>query len=175
MQNGTEITLGEHKLPVLPQSIGYLTHRLGPRLQEILEGDTDGLAGVTDKAYETLAVFIPSLPETLPRYEFRGYASTEALEAGRYDEEADRSPNVPQIKTAFEAVFKINGGEVLSNLKALLGPAITQRVLALVTATVAEKFPSEISGSSPTSPSTSGESASTSSSTTPPTSASSPA
>jgi hypothetical protein len=178
MQNGTEITLREHKLLVLPQSIGYLSHKLGPRLKEILETDLDGLDGVdvlTAKTYETLAVFIPSLPDTIPLYEFLGYASTEAMEAKRFDEEADRSPTAPQVKAAFDAAFKVNGGEVLASLKALLGPAITEKVMALVTASVAEKFPSKIRESSQISPSTSGESASMSSSPMPQTSVPSPA
>ena len=41
MQNGKEITLGrpgkEQKFLVLPQSVGYLNNKLGPRIKEVLE------------------------------------------------------------------------------------------------------------------------------------------
>lgn len=168
------IKLGQHEYLVLPQPIGYLMNELGPELQAVLEAEVDGVDGVRvlgSKAYDVLRVFIPDL---MPRHEFLGFPTEEAMRAKEYPgREVDPGPTAPQVKAAFEAVKKANGGEVLDGLKAvlaMLGPELRQRVSAfLVTLiTQSEKF-REIastlptSAPSPTSPSTSGESASTSS------------
>lgn len=167
------VKLGEHDYVVFPQKIGYLMHKLGPQLQTILEAEIEGLDGidmVAAKTHEVLRIFIPDM---MPLHEFLGYASAEALEAGDYDENLDRSPEPLQVKAAFVAASDVNGGEVFKHLKALLGPVLTQRVAAAITAAVASRTPSLTSPtpeSSPTSPPTSGESAQTSSGTAPPTS-----
>lgn len=167
MQTKREVTLGEQKYLVLPQSIGYLQNKLGPRLQEVLEADLDGIDGVealSAKAHGVLAVFIPNL---MPLHVFLGYDTEADLQADNYEQETDRSPTVEQVKEAFKAASDVNGGEILGHLKALMGPAITQKLVAWITAVVAERF-STTSAPLPTSPSTSGGSDSTSSSTTDP-------
>lgn len=167
---GRTITLGAHEYDVCPQKIGYLINRLGPRLQEALEAQLDGVDGaalVGAKAHDVLQVFIPDL---MPVHEFLGFVSEEALKAGEYSEATDLSPEPLQIKDAFKAASDVNGGEVLGHLKALLGPVLTQKAVAAVTAAVSESARSTISAPSPTSPPTSGDSDPTSSGTTPPTS-----
>lgn len=172
-----KIKLGAHDYEVRPQTIGYLMNRLGPKLQEALEAEVDGVDGVQllgAKAYETLKVFIPEL---MPLHAFLGFPSEEAMTAGAYEEgEADSSPTAPQVKNAFKAAKLVNGGEVLDALKALLGEKLTQRAVAFMVSKLAESeeikkltSTSLTSAPSPTSPSTSGESDSTSSSTSPPT------
>lgn len=165
-----EVELGEHKYPVFPQKVGYLIHKLGPRLQEALEAEiagVDGAAMIGVKAHDVLSVFIPQL---MPVHEFLGFASEEALRSGDYDEKFDKSPDAPQIEAAFTAAKEVNGGQVLDHLKALVGamaPEMKEKALAFVTAKMAESFRSPISAPSPTSPSTSGASPSANSSTSP--------
>jgi hypothetical protein len=170
---GRSIILGAHEYDVRPQKIGYLINRLGSRLQEALEAELDGVDGaalIGAKSHDVLTVFIPDL---MPVHEFLGYASDEAMRAGDYSEAADVSPEPLQIKDAFKAASDVNGGEVLGHLKALLGPALTQRAVAAITAAVSESARSTISGHSPTSPPPSGASDPTNSGTSAPTSPSS--
>lgn len=165
MPTAREVTLGQHRYLVLPQKIGYLLHRLGSRVQEVLEAEVSGVEGaaiVGAKAHGLLSVFIPGL---MPLHEFLGYASGEAMAAGDYSEATDVSPEPLQIKEAFKAASDVNGGEVLGHLKALLGPALTERAIAVVTATISENALSTTPESSPTSPPTNGESDPTSSGT----------
>jgi hypothetical protein len=168
---GRTITLGAHDYEVRPQKIGYLINKLGTRLQEALESEIDGVDGVAlagAKAHDVLNVFIPDL---MPVYEFLGYASEAAMLNGEYSEATDVSPEPLQIKDAFKAASDVNGGEVLGHLKALLGPVLTEKAVAAITAMVAEAARSTTSAPSPISPPTSGGSDQTSSGTTPLTSA----
>jgi len=163
MPKAREVELGQHKYLVLPQKIGYLMNKLGPRLQEALEaeiGGVDGVKLVGVKAHDVLSVFIPGL---MPAHEFLGYANDEALRADSYDEDADQSPTAPQIEAAFAAAKDVNGGAVLDHLKALIGAMdeqMKQRALAFIVAKMAEqKDPrSPTPDPSPTSPPPSGES-----------------
>jgi hypothetical protein len=167
---GRVVTLGAHEYEVCPQKIGYLINRLGPRLQEALEAEVDGVEGaalIGAKAHDVLKAFIPDL---MPVHEFLGYASDEAMRAGNYSEATDLSPEPLQIKDAFKAASDVNGGEVLGHLKALLGPTLTQRAVAAITAAVSESARSTTSAPSPTSQPLSGGSDPTSSGTTPQTS-----
>jgi hypothetical protein len=167
---GRTVTLGAHEYDVCPQKIGYLINRLGPRLQEALEAEIEGVDGaalIGAKAHDVLKAFIPDL---MPLHEFLGYASDEAMRDGEYSESTDISPEPLQIKDAFKAASDVNGGEVLSHLKALLGPTLTQSAVAAITAAVSENARSTISAPSPTSQPPSGGSDPTSSGTTPPTS-----
>lgn len=139
MQGEQTVTLGAHTYTVRAQKIGYLIHKLGSRVQEALEAQIEGVDGaalVGAKAHDVLAVFIPDL---MPLHEFLGYVSDEAMREGAYDEALDHSPEPLQIKAAFKAASDVNGGEVLSHLKALLGPVLTERILAVVTAKIAEQ------------------------------------
>lgn len=166
-----KITLGAHEYTVRPQKVGYLIHHLGPDLQTALtaEFDRDNAGEVLGaKARDILAVFIPDL---MPTWEFIGYASESAFEAGLYDEDADRSPEPLQIKAAFKTASTVNGGEVFAHLKAAVGPKLWEAGRTFLAAKLTEEGGplSKISTSSPTSPSTNGGSDSTSSTTDPPT------
>src|SRR3954454_24556443 len=104
---GRPVKLGEHEYIVFPQKIGYLMNKLGPRLQEALEAEIDGVGGVKlagVKAHDVLSVFIPDL---MPAHEFLGYTSEESLVADEYDEHADKSPDAPQIEAAFTAAKEV--------------------------------------------------------------------
>jgi hypothetical protein len=85
------------------------------------------------------------------------------MDAGDYDEEADRSPTLPEIRTAFEVASKVNAFDVLKHIWGVFDPSLLRGI-------VNEQVAEAISQTSPSSPSVNGTSASTSSGTTPPTS-----
>jgi hypothetical protein len=166
-----KIKLGAREYTVRPQKVGYLIHHLGPDLQSALTADIDvenpgEVLGV--KARDVLAVFIPDL---MPGYEFVGFSSQEAMDAGEYDPDGDRSPEPLQVEHAFKVASDVNGGQVFSHLKGLIGPKLWESARAFMAAKLTEEGGplSKISTSSQTSPSTNGDSGSTSSTTTPPT------
>jgi len=163
-----EVTLGDHTIPVYAQRHAYLLNRLGRFISDLQAsaGDVEGdvlLAFLQARSYELLCALMPNLDKRLPEYEYRGYGSREAMEAGDYDEHVDKSPTLPEIRHALEVASTVNGFDVLVHLKALIDPKLVRGWLS---AQVAEA----ILASSPSSPSANGGSASTSSGTTPPTS-----
>lgn len=164
--SASEITLGEHTVPVYAQRHAYLQNRLGRFIDRLLEQGVDGgsvLDVAQHSAYELLCVLIPNLDKRLPEWEFKGYGSREAMDAGEYDDKADRSPTVPEIREAFVVAARVNAFDALKVLGTILDPQLLRGV---VTAQVAQA----ISPTSPTSLSANGASASTSSMTTGPTS-----
>lgn len=155
--------LGEHEYVALPQRIGYLQNRLGPRLAELTElAVDDGKSVVGKQAYELLSALIPK--GFMPEHEFMGYATKDAYDAGDYDEELDSSPTVPEVFDAVKAVAKVNGGDAVDFLRQLLGGEMIGKLLALVIARMAET-----SGGSPNSQQLNGASAQTPSGTPAPT------
>lgn len=167
MPTPPEVTLGEHTVPVYAQRHAYLQNRLGRFIDHLLDEGLDDAGSILDvvqqSAYELLCVLIPNLEKRVPEYEFKGYASREAYEAGDYDEETDRSPTVPEIRGAFAVAARVNAFDALRAVWQLVDPQLLRGV---VTAQLAQA----ISPTSPTSPSANGTSASTSSGMTDPTS-----
>jgi hypothetical protein len=167
MADPVEVTLGQHTVPVYAQRHAYLTNRLGRFLSELQDtaGDLQAdqlLAYVQERSYELLCALLPGLEKRIPEYEYRGFGSREAMDNGDYDEQADRSPTLPEIRHALTEASRVNGFDVLLHLKALVDP---QLVRSWLSAQVAEA----ILQNSPSSPSANGVSASTSSTTPPPT------
>lgn len=161
-----EVTLGEHTLPVYAQRHAYLQNRLGRFIDRLVDEGVEAgnvLDIVQSSAYELLVVLIPNLDKRVPEWEFKGYGSREAMDAGEYDEQTDRSPTVPEIRTAFEVAAKVNSFDVLKAVWKVVDP---QLLRGLVTEQIAEA----ISPTSPTLPSENGASTSTPSTTTGPTS-----
>jgi hypothetical protein len=163
-----EVTLGEHTVPVYAQRHAYLANRLGRFIDTLLErvGDLDAsglIAAMQQSSYELLCVVIPNLGQRLPEYEFRGFGSREAMDADESDENVDRSPTLPEIRTAFEVASKVNSFDVLRHLWGVVDPSLLR---GIVNAQVAEA----ISQTSPNSHSGNGASVSTSSGMTGPTS-----
>ena len=168
MSAPVEVTLGEHTIPVYAQRHAYLINRFGRFIRELQDsaGDIDGdelLAYAQGRSYELLCALMPNLEKRLPEYEFRGYASREAMDAGEYDEQADRSPTLPEIRHALTQASTVNGFDVFVHLRSLIDPKLVRGWLS---AQVAEA----ILQTSPSSPSANGASGSTSSGTTAPTS-----
>lgn len=162
-----EIQLGEHSYTLVPQRHAYLQHKLGEKLGSL--GDVEPIAGaamlgqLTGQVYELLKVFIPNL---MPRWEFEGFGSPGAMEEGKYEEEADRSPTPDQIITAFEMAMKINRLDLVKHLKEIVG---TDFLVAQMRVMIGEATAKALDGSQ-TSPSPNGESALTTSTPSSPTS-----
>lgn len=157
--------LGDHEVPVVSQKIGYLSNKLGDQLGDVMtstvgEGSTGQVLG--SQAYNVLIVMIPKLKKLMPEYEFLGFGSKEALDAGEWVEEDDHSPTVEEIIDAFKAVSKVHGGDLFKSLKDLMGPTLVEKWMATGSVALLRRLPS----SQPTN----GGSPSTSSGTTPPTS-----
>lgn len=163
-----EITLGEHTLPVYAQRHAYLTNRLGRFLDDLLERvgelDTGGIiAALQASSYELLCALVPNLEKRIPEYEYRGFSSREAMDEDIYEEEADKSPTVPEIRAALETAARVNSFDVFKHVMGVLDPSLLR---GIVNAQVAEA----ISQTSQNSPSGNGGSPLTTSGTTPPTS-----
>lgn len=169
-----EVSLGGVTVPVIPQKHAYISHRLGPAIQSAVEGG-EGLTGdrigdwLGAGAYEALSALVPTLPAAIPLHVFQGYPTVEAYEAGDFDEAVSEHlagcPTIPEIDEAFAVAMRVNGIDKLVELgKAIAGPSGLALLRAQAMASIADSI------SSPTSPSTTGESDSTSSGTTVPTS-----
>lgn len=153
------VELGGQRYQVIPQQVGYLQHRLGDGLEDVLDAglSSDGanqLAGMGKAAHEILSVFIPDL---MPLHTFLGYGSAEAMEARTYDAHQDHSPTVLEIRDAFSAAARANGGELLSNLKKMLGTELIRKGLALaISQTASQRLPKSPPASGASGPTNSG-------------------
>lgn len=86
--------------------------------QEIIESLAE------EEIWEFLRIFVPDLA---PDWELNGFASATAAEQDQYDDEADRSPTLPQLLDAFQSIYRINGAERLVRLgKSLVGPGFLE-------------------------------------------------
>ena len=123
-----DVTLGKHTYTVEEQPIGWLENQLGDKLEllanvDLEKGNLIGQLG--SQAYTVLKIF---LPELMPEWEWRGYASREAFEKGEYDRAADNSPGAGEIKRALAAAISENGdlGATVGNV---LGPELIRALL----------------------------------------------
>ena len=167
---GIPVELGAHSYRIVPQRTGYLKRKLGAfvgGLEEWSNADIEGAGDLwsllEDRAYELLAILIPDL---MPRWEFEGFASQTAADEDQYDEEADRSPTMPQIKTAFVSALQVNDFDWLKHLKNFIGPDLLRaQIRAFLANWTQEQMQSRSSPSLPTPPLTNGESDQTTSGT----------
>lgn len=175
-----EIQLGEHTYTVVAQRHTYLERKLGPRISEVFSlagGDVRQLAASGSEGYHSLlSVFIPDL---MPLWEWRGFASKTAFEQGEagYDEDADKAPTLPQMVIAFRAAMDVNRLDLLEKLggmvKDLVGPDFL-KALRLRAEVEGTKLLANLGDTSSESlPPQSGEPPQTNGGTTPPTSVSS--
>ena len=98
------VNIGDHTLPVVPQRHARLKHNLSSEDFEKLMSRDYG-----SESYRVLGILIPALPETIPLYEWEGFASEEAMQNDDYDEAADKSPTTFEIINAFEVAFNVSG------------------------------------------------------------------
>jgi hypothetical protein len=162
------ITLGGVDVNVVAQRHAYVSRCIGPAFASVVAKSQDVSAEITgieqvldfagESAYDLLIVLIPSLEKGIPKWQFMGFASQAAMDAGDYDRHADDSPTYPEIVNAFAVGLRVNG---IDKLGKVIDPAYLRAQLNMLIATA-------LSTSSATSPSTNGTSPSTSSGTTPP-------
>ena len=127
--SGPHVQLGDHTYPVYPQRVGYLRNRLA-KFADRLQGGVE--AGVIEwlasQGYEVVRIFIPKL---MPRHEFEGFESQEAMEAGDYDEDKDRSPDFPQIVNAVRVASSVNNLDLFSHLGKLVDAETRSALVAM--------------------------------------------
>lgn len=136
------VELGAHTYTVRARPLPRVFRALSG-LQGRLQGvDTDrgmdaAIVSLGDQAHDLLRVFIPDL---MGKPEFSGFASERAMEEGEDDDAAmDRAPTFPQIIEAFEAAFRVNGGERVGELAGkVLGPEVAKVVQRLALAAISE-------------------------------------
>lgn len=165
-----------HDLPVYPQTWPRIVNRLGRLYDHVRKSGgelrTDDLdaqslvAFLGEHTYEALCVFIPNLPQRMPEYRFAGFGSQDAFEARDYDERQDQAPTFPQMFTAFEICFEVNGGKRFLDM---LGKAFDPKLLRAEMSLALSEWREGRSGSL-SSPGANGPSLPTSSGTTDPTS-----
>lgn len=141
---GIPAELGEHQYTIRPQRHAYLRRKLSKLADSltdmnVAEGETADVANslfdlLEDRAYEVLKVFIPDL---MPQWEFEGYGSKESMENDSYDEDADRSPSMPQITNAFRQIVKVNDFDWVGQLKNFIGPDLIRAQMRSFLATQA--------------------------------------
>ncbi len=155
------IRLGEHIYIVEPQPIGYLKHMLGRAFESLTSGhggtlDAGGLGNmVTGKAYELLEIFVP---DVMPRHEFEGFASAEAMEEGNYSRGADTvKVTGPQVRTALAVCFRVNGIDIWKQLGQVIDPFVIREVVTEAieaSRSRSKELSSESATASPDTPST---------------------
>ena len=167
------VVLGEQEYMLVPQRHARLRRQLGGLLSNLgdlgdLEIDSPNamIDLIGEKVYDLLAIFIP---EIMPRYEFMGYASTEAMDADRYDEEADRSPTQPEIIDAVKIGMAENGFDWIGSVKDFIGTDFLRAQLRVRLAQWATDSATKTSTPLPNSLSPNGESDLTSTSASEPT------
>ena len=117
-------TIGEHRLPVVPQRHARLKHKLSPEDFTRLMSQDYGR-----ESYRVLSILIPALPEQIPLYEWEGFASEEAMEADDYDEALDKSPTTAEIIDAFETAFLVSGAGKMGKIVDLIQTGVEARGL----------------------------------------------
>lgn len=117
------VRFGQHELQVVSQRHARLRHhskRLGfGSVEEFLLALALPVDGGHDR-YELLCIAIPELAQKMPRFEWEGYASQEAMDADDYSEADDHSPSYDEIVAAGHAVVEVNGVGRLGKIVGLL-------------------------------------------------------
>lgn len=172
------VMLGDHEIEVPEQRIGRLTNRTADLFSDAFgaladfDSQADGanvgadLAKVgREKCYAALCLLMPKLEQRMPVWEFAGYGSAEAMEAGEYDEDKDRSPTWPQITRAFRTAKSVNEFDMFATIKNIAKELYDKADPTMVGKLLNLAMAEGVSRLSESSAAPSGESASTSSST----------
>lgn len=148
--DGPHAKLGEHTYPVYAQRHAYLMNKLGKQAAALASlGEGDSLSSVDnavsmlgERVYGILKVLIPQL---MPEYEFRGYATVEAMEKDEYQEEYDKSPSVPEVIDAVQLCLKVNRLDLAAHLGKIVD---LDMVRAFVNSQLANSFEATLSRTS---------------------------
>lgn len=119
------VQLGQHQYEVVDQPLPYLKHELGALFETLTGTDIDAsnvLDFLSGKAYDTVRIFIADL---MPRHEWEGYATRDAMEQGDYDPVAARNgPTASQIKLAITVCMKVSGLDAYKLLGKIVDPTL---------------------------------------------------
>ena len=112
------VRICDKAIPVVPQRHARLRHRLnGQDLNKLIGRE------YASESYRLLSILIPALPGEIPLWQWEGYGSQEAMDAGEYVEADDRSPTTDAIAEAFEKALKVNAvgrlGKLLSTIQSV--------------------------------------------------------
>lgn len=113
------VKLGEHDYEVYEQRIGYLQNKLRRTFAQLVTREVDSpddLLGalVVNPSYKLLKVFFGS--RLMPEWEFEGYPTKEAWEAGDYKPEYDKSPGPTQARKAIETAARVNSLDLFKSV-----------------------------------------------------------
>jgi hypothetical protein len=145
-----EIELGPYRYTIVPQKIGRLRHSLREAFTPGADDSDDALAEAEElaekvdsgqgedvveqlggQAHAVLGVFIPDL---MPKYEWLGFATEQAMKDDAYVGAQDRSPDLDQIVEALETCMHVNRIDLVKHLKDLVSPdfrkAMVQKLIA---------------------------------------------
>lgn len=155
---GITVQLGAESYRIVPQRLGRIERKLRVVFEVFGSGDAEEAAGLDPAIlHEGLQVFIPDL---MPEWQMRGLPG----EGQDYDEARDKSPTVPELIEAVEAVYKVNGGDRLVRFFGkFVDPKVIEKTISMILGDWAAGNPTVLSGPSPNSPPTNGGSDSTSS------------
>lgn len=178
------VELGQHNLPIYPQTPNRIIRRLGKVVDKVRgavspEGVDPAalIASLGDDLYYVIETFVPNIRDNYPIHEFMGYPSRAAFETKDYDEDADAvsgsqkslAPTFPQYLDAVDMIVAVNGGKrFLDTLGKALDLSAMRNQLTLSAMDAMDR----VSTGSPSLPGTSGTSQPTTSGPTDPTSAS---
>ena len=140
-----EVTLGEVTVPVYPQRHAYLTRRIAPAIQAAVargEGVTADsfLDFAGEGVYDLLSALMPNLEKRMPRWQFLGFGSEQAMTDNAYEPDDDTSPTLPEIREAFVVAIKANGIDELAKLGKVIDPRL---IRAQVNSAIANSIDSQ--------------------------------
>lgn len=111
-EDPTKVKLGPREYKIVPQGIGRIRRKFGAVMGMLSEAGGDlEVSELGGEAYEVCKVFIPDLA---PEWELLGYAASDRSEPEPGEEV--ETPTIPQISDAFDAIYRVNGGERLVRL-----------------------------------------------------------
>jgi hypothetical protein len=157
-----EVKLGQHVLPLTPVSIPRARRGIARAFDAAGGSFTtlDGSAPTGDVLaslgaagehvlYDLLCTVIPGLKARMPLYEFRGFASKDAMEADAYDEDADQAPTSAQVQEALSQAWEVSQlGRWISPLASIVDPTVLRAVVTGVLEDLAKAASSITSQSS---------------------------
>jgi hypothetical protein len=154
-----KVRIGNYEYVVVPQKVGRIKRKLRAILGDLgeegsLEENTSFVDVLSSRGYEILKALIPDL---MPKHEFEGYRSEQAMIEDDYAEEFDHSPTFAEIVNAFEVAMKVSRYDIFKSLGKLISSDLISAVVNQAAADLAiRSLPSSSATSTGTTSTTSG-------------------